>query len=198
MPQHRKAPCTKRLTDFSTVEHLYQTKMKNDFGRDELKPLSSIRRSWNKDIYECYGLFDGEKILGYAFFLRQNNSYLLDYYAVDEQHRDEGLGTLFLQQLAEQMKNADMVLCEVEDPDYAEDEQSRMERQRRLAFYLRSGYRDTAVRALLFGVRYQILEGPDADIHSAEEIQEVYTAMYRSLLPWLIFRMNLHVQIRNT
>lgn len=131
MPQHRKAPCTKRLTDFSMIEYLYQTKMKNDFGRDELKPLSSIRRSWNKDIYECYGLFDGEKILGYAFFLRQNHSYLLDYYAVDEQHRDEGLGTLFLQQLAEQMKNADMVLCEVEDPDYAEDEQSRMERQRR-------------------------------------------------------------------
>ena len=61
-------PVTLRLSSFSQVDALYRTRLKKDFARNELKPLSSIRRSWKKGAYDCYGLFDGDEILGYAFF----------------------------------------------------------------------------------------------------------------------------------
>ena len=48
---------TRRLTDFTQVEMLYKTRLKKDFARNELKPLSSMRRFWEKDAYVCYGLF---------------------------------------------------------------------------------------------------------------------------------------------
>ena len=36
----------RRLTDFAQVEALYQTRLKKDFARKELRPLASLRRSW--------------------------------------------------------------------------------------------------------------------------------------------------------
>ena len=90
-----------QLTDFAQVEALYKTRLKKDFARNELRPLVSLHRSWEKDAYDCYGLFCGEEILGYAFFVRLGKHYLLDYLAIAEGHRDEGLGSLFLRQLAD-------------------------------------------------------------------------------------------------
>ena len=53
---------TRRLTEFAQVETLYKTRLKKDFARNERKPLSSMRRAWERDAYDCYGLFDGEEI----------------------------------------------------------------------------------------------------------------------------------------
>jgi hypothetical protein len=66
-----------------------------------------MRRFWERGAYDCYGLFDGEEILGYAFFVRLGNNYLFDYLAIAEEHRDEGPGTLFLRQLAHCLQDAD-------------------------------------------------------------------------------------------
>ena len=129
---------TRRLTEFSQVEALYNTRLKKDFVRNELKPLISMRRSWEKNAYDCYGLFCGEEILGYAFFVRLGKRCLFDYLAIAEEHRNEGLGSRFLRQLADCLGEADCVVVEVEDPDSAEDEEQRRQRQRRLQFYLRN------------------------------------------------------------
>lgn len=179
---------TRRLTDFAQVETLYKTRLKKDFARNELKPLISMRRSWEDNAYDCYGLFDGEEILGYAFFVRLGNNYLFDYLAIVETHRDEGLGSIFLRQLADCLAGADCVVGEVEDPDKAKDEESRAIRERRLQFYLRSGYRRTELSSCVFGADYRILEVPTGKEHSAEELREIYTALYRSFLPDRFFR----------
>ena len=179
---------TRRLTDFAQVETLYKTRLKKDFARNELKPLISMRRSWEDNAYDCYGLFDGEEILGYAFFVRLGNNYLFDYLAIVETHRDEGLGSTFLRQLADCLAGADCVVGEVEDPDKAKDEESRAIRERRLQFYLRSGYRRTELSSCVFGADYRILEVPTGKEHSAEELREIYTALYRSFLPDRFFR----------
>ena len=183
---------TRQLTDFAQVEMLYKTRLKKDFSRSELKPLVSMRRSWKKNAYDCYGLFDGDEILGYAFFVRRDRDYLFDYLAIAEERRDEGLGTLFLQQLAECVQGANCVVGEVEDPEASMDEETRAQRERRLQFYLRSGYRKTELTSTVFGVDYRILEVPTASEHTTEELRSVYTELYRSSLPEPFFHTQFH------
>ena len=180
---------TKRLADFSMVEELYHTRLTKDFPPTETKPLEMMRVSWEKDSYICYGFFEGEEILGYAFFLRKGRKYLLDY-AIDEKHRGEGLGSVFLGQLAEYMKEADFVIIEVENPESAKDEEARKHMQRRLRFYLRNGCRETGVTALLFGVNYRLLEIAGREAHGKEELRAAYTEIYQSILPERLFQTN--------
>lgn len=138
---------TRQLTDFEKVEMIYYSRMKKDFPRDELKPLDSIRQLWEENAYECYTLLDesktdgdrsveehndgdlpgGDEILGYAFFVRRDRDYLFDYFAISEQHQNEGLGSLFLRQLGECVKEANCVVGEVEDPEASENEKIRAE-----------------------------------------------------------------------
>lgn len=186
-------PAVLRLRDFSQVERLYQTRLKKDFARNERKPLSSMRRSWEKEAYDCYGLFDGKELLGYAFFVRLGRNCLLDYFAIAEEHRNEGLGTIFLRQLADRLADADCVLVEVEDPDRAPDEERRQLQERRLQFYLRSGYRETELRSRVFGADYRILELPAAKPQGAEELRRIYAELYRSFLPALFYRTQFRV-----
>lgn len=184
---------TQRLTDFAQVEKLYRTRMKKDFARNELKPLAGMRRSWENDAYDCYGLFDGDEILGYAFFVRQGENYLFDYLAIAEGHRGEGLGSIFLQQLANCLKGANCVIGEVEDPDKAKNEETRILRERRLQFYLRNGYRKTELTSRVFGVDYRLLEVSTGRSHSAEEIQRIYTDLYRYILPAVFFKTQFEI-----
>lgn len=174
---------TRRITDFSVVEGLYKSRLKRDFARNELKPLSAIRRLWDRDAYDCYGLFRGEELLGYAFFVRIGRNYLFDYLAIEAGRRDEGLGSVFLRQLAACLTEADCVVGEVEDPDKAEDEAERALRERRLRFYLRAGYRRTDLTARVFGADYRVLEVPTGRDHSPDELRAVYTGLYRAILP---------------
>ena len=184
---------TRRLKDFAQVEALYRTRLKKDFVRNELKPLISMRRSWEKNAYDCYGLYDGEKILGYAFFVRLGSSALLDYLAIAEEHRGEGLGTVFLRQLRSCLRDADCVLVAVEDPEKAGDGETRTQRERRRQFYLRSGWRETGLCSAVFGADYRILEIPMGKEHSTEQLRRVYTELYRSCLPSFFFRTRFRV-----
>ena len=189
----RERPSVRRLTDFSQIETLYRTRLKRDFVRSELRPLASLRSSWEQNAYECYGLFGGDDLLGYAFFVRLGKSCLLDYFAVAAARRDEGLGSLFLQMLASFLADADCVIVEVEDPDKAPGEKARAERERRLRFYLRSGWLQTGLRSRLFGVDYRILELPTSGAHSTQALRSIYADLYRSILPGLLFRTQLRV-----
>ncbi len=183
----------RRLTDFAQIETLYKTRLKQDFARNELRPLASLRRSWQRDAYDCYGLFDGETLLGYAFFVRLGQNYLFDYLAIAAEHRDEGLGSVFLQKLASRLTDADCVVGEVEDPDRAKNDEDRELRERRLRFYLRRGYRKTALTSRVFGADYRILEVPTGKTHATDELRAVYTALYESILPGLFFRTQFKV-----
>ena len=184
---------TQQITDFSIVEHIYKTRMKYDFTRNELKPLSVIRRAWTSNAYVCYALIEEEALLGYAFFVREENNYLFDYFAIEEQHRNRGLGSFFLKQLADCFRNAECIVGEVEDPDKAKNEEEKMLRERRLQFYLRSGYRKTDVISRVFGADYRILEIPTGEEHTAKNLIKIYTDLYRSTLPGRFFRTQFKV-----
>ena len=186
----------KRASDLSEIERIYYSYMTRDFTPDELKPMISIKKAWERRAYEALLLLKEDVVLGYAFFVRLNRDYLLDYFAIAEDYRNMGLGTVFLKQFSDFISDADCIVAEIEDPECAENEKDKEMRDKRLLFYLRSGYRETGVKSEVFGVDYCILEAPNALEHSQTDIRSIYTALYQSILPEPFFRSKF--QIRET
>ena len=184
---------TKKVTEFREVVEVYNSCMKRDFARNELRPLVSIRLSWKRNAYDVYFMTDGDMVLGYACLVRNGDDLLLDYLAIAKEHRDKGLGSTFLKQLAACLSGADCVVCEVENPESAANENDRALRERRLQFYLRNGFNKTEVTSTVFGVDYCILAMQDDEVHSTEEIREIYSGLYRSTLPLRFYNTQFRV-----
>ena len=114
--------------DRKEMEEIYRTQMQSDFPPAELKPWKRIKEMLEEGIYFAYGMYEEEKLLAYAFFVRAGKEQLLlDYYAVAEQARGMGIGSrcmaLFCGELQEQ--GGSIILIEVENPDCAETDEER-------------------------------------------------------------------------
>lgn len=183
---------TTLITDPDRIAHIYNTYMKRDFPRNELKPLAAIRRMWNEGRYDCYQMTDARGLIGYAFFVKLAEGgrlwYLVDYLAVAEAYRGQGCGSALLKHLSGLITDADCITLEVEDPEQAQDEEAAAAMRRRLQFYLDNGYRETDVAAQVFGVHYLVLEAPGGRAHSADEIREIYGSLYKSMLPPVMYQ----------
>ena len=172
-----------KLLTPAQVRALYHERMEADFPPDELKPLSMMEALLSQKRYDCYGFFEGDDILAYAYFVRLGRWALLDYYAVRDDLRDTGVGSAFLQGLiGGPLQGLDCVLVEVDDPDAAPDPDERTHRERRRQFYLRNGLWDTGVRVWLFFVDYRVLAMPAKRHPLPEAIREIYAALYHSML----------------
>ena len=144
---------------------IYTTHSIRHFPEDERKPVSSIQRMTAEGIYTGYGLYsrmESGSLLGYAFFtvLPDQGGCLLDYFAVMEDHRSHGIGSLFLQYIKSSFRDIPGFLIESEDPDYAENPSEYSVRCKRLDFYERNGAVFTGIRASVFGVPYRLLFFP--------------------------------------
>jgi GNAT superfamily N-acetyltransferase len=171
----------------------YQNEMTRDFPADELKPLRRITDALSRGGYACFGLFDGDKQLAYAFFVIAGREYLLDYFAVCPSCRGTGIGSAFLAMLKPLLSEAEIIIIEVEHPDYASDAADRQMRERRRAFYLRGGCCDTGAEACVFGTEYRLLEMPLSEVHAQETVRAAYLRLYQSLLPPVMFRQNIRL-----
>ena len=166
------------------IRDVYRHQLTYDFPDDERKPLSWIEKLLKRGRYLCYGLKDGSGIAAYAFFAVIGNDNLLDYFAVRKDLRGTGVGSGFLRELyGEQFRNASSVLVEVDDPACADSGEEKAVRERRLAFYLKNGLWDTGARCRTFGVRFMILEFPAGNAHNREKAGEIYSRIYRAMLP---------------
>lgn len=170
---------------------IYQAHLCQDFPPDEQKTLDILLKAMDAGKYECYGLTENE-LLGYAFFVKLGTDYLLDYLAIVRGKRDLGLGSLFLEKLSRQLKDAGSILVEVEEPASGKDEAERSLRSRRKAFYLRNGFADTGVNAEAFGVNFRLLE-PSGKPHSQAEIQALYLRHYQAVLPPKVFETQVKI-----
>ncbi|MBR3015476.1 MAG: GNAT family N-acetyltransferase [Clostridia bacterium] len=183
---------TVETLSLSQIRAIYRERMKRDFPPDELKPLKRIERAMARDEYVCYGAAADGDILAYAYFvkLKENGKpyALFDYYAVRQDLRGRNIGSLFIQALMQgPLHEMDCVLLEVDDPACAETPEEKDIRNRRFAFYMRNGLRDTGVIATVFGVQFKILTLPMGNPVSREEARRKYAALYRSLLPARMF-----------
>ena len=170
------------------VRDVYGKYLTEDFPPDELRPLYMIEEAMQENRYTCYGCFDdGGVFCGYAFFASRETDrgrdYLFDYLAVVKEMRDKGVGSAFFKGLYDVMQGAASVVGEVENPDYAESEEDRAYKKWRIQFYRRNGMVVTGVTVLLYGVEYRVLEMPVNGAHTDEEIREIYSGLYQSILP---------------
>ncbi len=188
---------TVRMLLLNEIRAVYRERIVDDFPENEIKPLKMIERACTRGEYHCYGGFTGESLAAYAFFvtIRENGQavWLFDYLAVDRERRDQGVGSVFLQALCGAvLREADIVLLEIDDPAAAEGEELA-HRLRREAFYARNGLIDTGITAQVFGADFRLLEIPVHGTHAKETCRAGYDAIYRRLLPPLLFRHNIHI-----
>ena len=174
------------------VRDVYQNYVVKDFPRNERKTLKMIEDALERNEYQCFGAKENDEIQAYAFFVRVEKEgqtlLLLDYLAVRKELRDTGVGSWFLQNISNNvLKDADIALLEVDNPDYAKDDEELSIRNRRLQFYLRNGLQDTSVRAWVFGAEYSILEIPVHGQHGYEVVKATYEVLYQSILPPRIY-----------
>lgn len=175
------------------ITKLYNERMVVDFPPDEQKPLSVILNAFDEGIYKAFGLYENEAIVGYTCLVKSGRDYLIDYLAIYPDKRNRGIGTTLLKILDGHMAGCGTILVEVEDPDYAKDEEDRKLRIRRMDFYLRNGCVDTGVRTRCFGVEFIILQmgGSKAD---KKKIWEKYSSFYRATLPKKMYDGNIEIK----
>ena len=137
-----------RLRELTTPEllRIYEERMRKDFPANELKKPEMLEDLMDKGLYLPCEALAGEEEAGYAHFLLGppgRDLCLLDYYAIREDLRGAGYGSGLLPLMNRRFSDQKLLLCEVEDPFLAKDEEEARAMHRRMAFYLRAGWRDT-------------------------------------------------------
>lgn len=174
---------TLKQLSLEEIRGLYDTYLVNDFPQDEVKPFAVIEKAFLEGKYAGYSCPGA-----YALFIVNGRKYLVDYLAVQKELRGMGIGSRFLRELLKnQLGSAECVLLEIENPRYADDEESRAVCERRERFYLQNGLIDTGVEVNAFGVEFKILEYPGRERHDQTEVRQGYGSLLRSTLPEDIF-----------
>lgn len=187
-----------RKLDTHEVRDVYRKHLRNDFPRNERRPLWSIMNMRRRQQYVCYGVFHENRLVCYAFFVTLiqdgRKCCLLDYFAVLPELRGRGIGSWFLTQFESHMHHADLILVEVENPDRAGNRAEKDAMESRMSFYLRNGMKDTNVLVETFGVPYRILEFPlsrEKSETAQDEVRRVYEAFYRVLMTERMFQRHI-------
>ena len=173
------------------VTALYHERMVNDFIENELKPLWVIHNAMDEGNYEPLGLSDGAELYGYTFLVRLGRNYLVDYLAIFRDVRNQGIGSEMLGLLGNYLADAEMIMLEVEDPAFAENEVLRNIQERRIKFYNRNGWSDTGLRVKYFNVPFIVLKQINCQGMDWNRLWEIYQAFYRSVLPKKMFDENI-------
>lgn len=187
---------------------IYTAHAVRHFPENELKPVSSIERMSEECIYTGYGLYlshKPEELLCYAFFtiLPGTPVSLLDYFAVMEEYRSHGIGSLFLQYMKSSSQSFHGFLIESEDPDYATDSQESAIRCKRLAFYEKNGALPTGIKATVFGVPYRLLFFPlnieqtssAGKIPSIQELDSYFRNIYQHMVSRQHYKSQIHISL---
>lgn len=173
-----------RILTNEEVTWIFNHYMLDDFGEDEVKPLASMFEMKRQGMYEMYGFFEEEELKAYAFLCGYYDQkvVLLDYLAVMKNARGRGYGSALLAALRNQLSFLDGLLIETEDIQAAENEEETRLRQRRVAFYERSGAQLTDTYSRLWGVQYRVMYLPIARALTFEEeyqhLDRIYNTMF--------------------
>lgn len=144
-----------RLLTTQEVSRWYADELSEAFIPQERKPLPDILRMIADGRYEVWGLFDCDRLLGYAALWKSCAIplVLLDYLGVTRSRRSEGLGSHILSHLSAQ---GQPMVTEAELPVSDGDPEENALRRRRIAFYVRNGFMPAYVMATC-GMAWQAL-----------------------------------------
>lgn len=158
--------CKPNALDWLSLYRLYLAA----FPASERKPFSMIRRMYRKGRTDVWCVKKDGVFSGLAITINGGDIILLDYLAVKESCRGQGIGGAVLARLREIYAGKGLFVeiestCE-EVPDLAM-------RRRRKAFYQRSGLQPMGTEVVLFGVKMELL-GVDCHLNF-----EQYHSFYR-------------------
>ena len=124
------------------------------FPASERKPFSMIVKMWKAGKTDIWCLMENGVFRGLAITINSPKLVLLDYFAIGESCRGQGVGHGALAAILAHYRDRGVFL-EIEDPSLPGEDQTL--RQRRKAFYLPCGLEELGVKALLFGVPMELL-----------------------------------------
>lgn len=190
MTEQEKETFFIKQLDLEEILDIYETEAVKHFPQDELKPSAAIERMYSADAYVGLALYKRNAVVeareqaslaGYALFAKvpETDILLLDYYAVLEEHRNSGVGSLFLGLMREQYKDRAAILIETELVEKAKNGEDKALRIRRNAFYERNSCRESNVRSRLFSVDFGIFVMPLGVAFSDKQVYDGLEAIYR-------------------
>ncbi len=169
------------------VADIYNKWIHLHFPQNEIKPLKNIQKMWSEGSYRALGMYEQREenldLIGYAFFAMEHgyNLLLLDYLAVVEAYRGQGMGSIFLKEMQNRLQEFTGIIIETEDAAFASDEEELQARKRRDAFYERNGAIQTVIRSEIYGVHYAIWQLPVLKVVSdyvcKENLESIYKIM---------------------
>ncbi len=162
--------------DLDSSRRTYDVHMCRDFPQDELKPWEITKSLYERGIYDFLEAYSDGKLVGYAWMVTPDGqTALIDYLAVLPQYRGTGIGSEILKCLCERYRRqGKQLILESEHPDGAPDPSLAV---RRLGFYARSGFLNTGLQVMLFGVRFCIL-AHGICANAKQEMEHIYRAMF--------------------
>ncbi|MBQ2930278.1 MAG: GNAT family N-acetyltransferase [Clostridia bacterium] len=140
------------------------------FPRYERKPFQIIRRMHKEGRTDVWLAEKDGRFAGLATTIN-GDVILLDYLAVHEKRRSQGVGSAFLQALLNLYEDRGLFV----EIEAADRDDPTGEKLRRKQFYQRNGLMDMHVVAILFGVRMELLgRGCDLDFDGYRDFYRTY------------------------
>ena len=174
-----------KLRDLSPDEmrEIYNSHMVTVFPANELKPCDDIYSDMLKDKFLACGLVAGQDLVAYMFTacIPGRPQLFGQYVVVKEEYRSQGVGGVLLDEICRRYGAYRCVMADVEDPDFPIDEEDRVQRERRMRFYMRNGFRRTRVKAHVYGVDYEVIVRDIAAHADDGEVFEAANAIYESM-----------------
>lgn len=175
------------------IEIIYKEHLVNDFPVEEQKPLAFLLDLYDKGLYPCYGMFEENTLVAYAFLVktREDSFLLMDYYATVKAYRSGGYGSRFLSLLKEHCTKESGILFEVESGAYEKGEAKEICR-RRISFYERNGLRMTKLWLVLFTVDMHVMYLPlKEESISDEALLKKLDHIYQTMFPIEMYEKNI-------
>ena len=135
----KETKITSASADDEELKRLYQTA----FPENEQIPWDDLMRLVEEMYLDFTAYYDGDALIGFTIVYPRPSFNWYWYFAVKEELRGKGSGQQILTQLIEKYEGQAMVL-DMESPEQKPCPNLE-QRQRRHAFYLRNGFRDTHV-----------------------------------------------------
>lgn len=124
------------LNDLKTIYPI----LENEFLAEELKSEAQVNQLLKSGGYKALLLKSGSELIGFACLLEIKTTKMMwiDYIVICKQHRNKGVGTIFMRLILDRAKSSKGIFLEIEIPD-SESEATRNEQLNRIKFYKKFG-----------------------------------------------------------
>lgn len=182
-----------RKIKFKEFKDLYRKHIIKDFPKNERPNLEGFRKRILKKNEEVYIFEENGKDKGYCIIDHLQEYILVAFLAVYNGNRGQGIGTKILKEIKEKYTNKKGILLEVEDPDFAKNEEEKIIQQKRIKFYEKADFKILEnLKVELFMVNFRIMM---CNLKGKEDIKEIeenmkqfyYTIIEKKRLKYINF-----------